>query len=74
MGKYTRKDIILFTEDPRLENSIGKKVYASDNPTNLLLLAMNSMWDMTLVAIDKDADSHPFVTKVEGIGLSLIHI
>lgn len=68
MGEYARKDIIFFTDDPRLENSIGKKVYASDNPTNLLLLAMNCMWDMTLVAVNKDADSRPFVTKVEGLG------
>ena len=39
MNIYTRKDIILFTEDPRLENAIGKKVYAADSPSSLLSLA-----------------------------------
>lgn len=68
MAKYTIKDIIFFTDDPRLENAIGKKVYASDNPTNILQLARSCMWLRTLVAINKDADSKPFVTYVEGIG------
>ena len=68
MSKYTRKDIICFTDDPRLENAIGKKVYAADSPSSLLSLANlgNPEWCETLAIINKDADSRPFVTKVEG--------
>ena len=39
MDEYTRKDIIFLTDDPGLENAIGKQVYASDNLTDLLQLA-----------------------------------
>ena len=71
MAEYTRKDEIFFTDDPRLENAIGKKVYASDNPTNLLLLANHGNPDLfceTLAVIKKDADSRPFATFVDGFG------
>ena len=71
MAKYTRKDEIFFTDDPRLKNAIGKQVYASDNPTNLLLLANHGnpdLWCETLAFINKDADFRPFVTYVEGFG------
>ena len=67
MAKYTRKDIICFTDDPRLENAIGKKVYAADSPSSLLSLASDDMWcHETLAKIHKDADSRPFSTYVEG--------
>ena len=71
MAKYTRKDEIFFTDDPRLKNAIGKQVYVADCPTHLLLLANNSNPDLfceTLAIINKDSDSRPFVTKVDGIG------
>lgn len=71
MAEYTRKDEIFFTDDPRLENAIGKKVYASDNPTNLLLLANHGnpdLWCETLAVIKKDTDSRPFATFVDGFG------
>ena len=71
MSKYTRKDIICFTDDPRLENAIGKKVYGADCPTDLLFLANHGnpdLWCETLAFINKDADFRPFVTYVEGFG------
>ena len=71
MAEYTRKDEIFFTDDPRLKNAIGKQVYGADCPTNLLSLANHGnpdLWCETLAIINKNADSRPFVTKVEGIG------
>ena len=71
MSKYTRKDIIFFADDPRLENAIGMKVYASDNPTNLLRLANHGnpdLWCKTLAIIKKDVDYFPFATFVEDFG------
>lgn len=69
MSEYTRKDIIFFTDDPRLKNAIGKQVYGADCPTHLLSFANYGnpdLWCETLATINKDADSRPFVTKVEG--------
>ena len=68
MSKYTRKDIICFTDDPRLENAIVKKVYAADSPSSLLSLANlgNPEWCETLARIHKDDDKRPFSTYVEG--------
>ena len=39
MAEYTRKDIICFIDDPRLENAIGKQVYGENSLTTLLTLA-----------------------------------
>ena len=69
MEKYTRKDIILFTDDPRLKNAIGKQVYGADCPTHLLSLANygnSAIWCEPLAIIKNEADSRPFVTKVDG--------
>ena len=68
MAEYTRKDIICFIDDPRLDNAIGKKVYAADSPSSLLSLANlgNPEWCETLARIHKDADKRPFSTYVEG--------
>ena len=69
MDEYTRKDEIFFTDDPRLKNAIGKKVYGANCPTDLLILANHGNPDLfceTLVGIHKHADSRPFATKIEG--------
>ena len=69
MVEYTRKDIICFTDDPRLENAIGKKVYGADCPTHLLILANYGnpdLWCETLAIVNKDADKRPFTTCVGG--------
>lgn len=68
MDKYTRKDIICFTDDLRLDSAIGKKVYAADSPSSLLSLANlgNPEWCETLARIQKDVDFRPFSTYVEG--------
>ena len=68
MPEDTRKNIICFTDDLRLENAIGKKVYAADSPSSLLSLANlgNPEWCETLARIHKDADKRPFSTYVEG--------
>ena len=69
MEKYTRKDIILFTDDPRLKNAIGKLVYGADCPIHLLTMANcgnPDLWCEPLAIILMDDDSRPFVTKVEG--------
>ena len=68
MDEYTRKDIILFADDPRVENAIGKKVYGADCPTILLILANDGnpdIWCETLVDINKDANSRPFTTYAD---------
>ena len=65
MVKYTRKDEIVFGDDPRLENAIGKKVYVSNNLTDLVALANYGnpdLWCETLAIVNKDADSRPFTT------------
>ena len=68
MAKYTRKDIICFTDDPRLENAIGKQVYGAYSPSSLLSLANlgNPEWCETLARIHKYDDKRPFSTYVEG--------
>ena len=69
MAEYTRKDEIFFGDDPRLENAIGKQVYGADNPTDLLTLANYGNPDLfceTLAIVNKDANSRPFTTYVEG--------
>ena len=69
MAEYTRKDIIFFTDDPRLENAIGKEVYGGNNPTDLLTLANYGnpdLWCETLAIVNKDADKRPFTTCVGG--------
>ena len=68
MAKYTRKDVIFYTDDPRLENVIGKHVYGADCPIHLLTMANYGnpdLWCEPLAILNKDADSRPFVTKVE---------
>ena len=68
MAEYTRKDIIFYTDDHRLDNAIGKKVYVADCPTILLILANDGnpdIWCETLVDIHKDANSRPFTTYAE---------
>lgn len=68
MDEYTRKDIICFTDDLRLGNAIGKKVYVADCLTDLLYLANYGnpdLWCETLAIIHKDANSRPFSTYVE---------
>lgn len=69
MDEYTRKDIICFTDDLRLDNAIGKKVYGADSPSDLLFLANHGnpdLWCETLAVVRKDADKRPFSTYVEG--------
>lgn len=69
MAEYSRKDIIVFTDNPRLKNAIGKQVYGDDSPTDLLTLANYgdpNIFCETLVGIHKHADSRPFETKFEG--------
>ena len=69
MAEYTRKDIICFTDDPRLENAIGKKVFGENSLTNLLFLANECNPDLyceTLAFIKKNADSCPFSTYMDG--------
>lgn len=68
MAEYTRKDEIFFTDDPRLKNAIGKKVYGANCPTDLLILANHGIWAETLVVIKKDVDFYPFSTYEEGFG------
>ena len=68
MAKYTRKDIICFIDDPRLDNAIGKQVYGENSLTTLLTLANHGIWDETLAVIKKDSDFYPFCTYVEGYG------
>ena len=68
MDEYTRKDIICFTDDLRLDNAIGKKVYGADCLTDLLLLANHGNPDLlceTLAIINKDTDSRPFSSYEE---------
>lgn len=71
MIEYTRKDEIFYGDDPGLENAIGKKVYASNDPTFLLTLANYGnpdLWCETLAVVNKDADSRPFSTYEEVFG------
>ena len=59
MIEYTRKDIIMDPNDPRLEGSIGKKVYSSSDINLLLNRANNNEYEMTLTQVE-DVDSEPF--------------
>ena len=59
MFKYTRKNIIMHTDDRDLVRAIGKKVYCSSDMNLLLQHANNDECEMTLVEI-KDTDHEPF--------------
>ena len=66
MIEYTRKDIIMDPNDPRLEGAIGKKVYCSSDINLLLHRANNDEYEMTLTQVE-DVDSEPFtVTDMDG--------
>lgn len=66
MTEYTRKDIIMDPNDPRLEGAIGKKVYCSSDINLLLHHANNDEHEMTLTQVE-DVDSEPFtVTDMDG--------
>ena len=59
MIEYTRKDIIMDPNDPRLEGAIGKKVYSSSDINLVLNRANNNEYEMTLTQVE-DVDSEPF--------------
>lgn len=59
MIEYTRKDIIMDPNDPRLEGAIGKKVYFSSDINLLLNRANDNEYEMTLTQVE-DVDSEPF--------------
>ena len=59
MVEYTRKDIIMDPNDPRLEGAIGKKVYSSSDINLVLNRANNDEYEMTLTQVE-DVDSEPF--------------
>ena len=59
MIEYTRKDIIMDPNDPRLEGAIGKKVYSSSDVNLVLNRANNDEYEMTLTQVE-DVDSEPF--------------
>ena len=59
MIEYTRKDIIMDPNDPRLEGAIGKKVFSSSDINLLLNRANNDEHEMTLTQVE-DVDSEPF--------------
>lgn len=59
MIEYTRKDIIMDPDDPRLEGAIGKKVYSSSDINLVLNRANECEYEMTLTQVE-DVDSEPF--------------
>ena len=59
MIEYTRKDIIMDPNDPRLEGAIGKKVYSSSDINLVLNRANNDEYEMILTQVE-DVDSEPF--------------
>ena len=59
MTEYTRKDRIMDPNDPRLEGTIGKKVYSSSDVNLVLNRANNDEYEMTLTQVE-DVDSEPF--------------
>ena len=66
MIEYTRKDIIMDPNDPRLEGAIGKKVYCSSDINLTLQRANYNEYEMTLTQVE-DVDSEPFtVTDMDG--------
>lgn len=66
MIEYTRKDIIMDPNDPRLEGAIGKKVYSSSDIDLILKRANDNEYEKTLTQVE-DVDSEPFtVTDMHG--------
>ena len=59
MAEYTRKDIIMDPNDPKLEGAIGKKVFSSSDINLVLNRANNDEYEMTLTQVE-DVDSEPF--------------
>ena len=46
--KYTREDVIIWADDPRLEGAIGKKCYIGKRPSIALKDANDGNFEMTL--------------------------
>ena len=66
MIEYTRKDIIMDPNDPRLEGAIGKKVYCSSDINLILHRANNDEHEKILTQVE-DVDSEPFTcTYMDG--------
>ena len=69
MIEYTRKDIIMDPNDPRLEGAIGKKVYCSSDINLILQRANDNEYERTLTQVE-DVDSEPFtVVDMDGYEL-----
>ena len=67
MIEYTRKDIIMDPNDPRLEGAIGKKVHCSSDICMLLKYANEHKYEMILTRIMEEANVKPFVvTDMDG--------
>lgn len=67
MDEYTRKDIIIDPEDPRLNKAIGKKVYYCSDIGILLRYANENDCEGTLVYINKE-EINPFTVYNENDG------
>ena len=73
--KYTYADVIIDPNDKRLEGAIGKEVYYSDLPFDVLQGANNNLGVVTLSKIDTEqVDGYPFSVRTENIGLDCVCI
>ena len=64
--KYTREDVIIWPDDPRLKEALNKACYAADAPLEALLNANADIEQRTLVDINTRA-LMPFKTFYKGI-------
>lgn len=62
MAEYTKKDIIIFADDPRVQEAIGKECYFSDVADFLLEYANDDEFCNRLLTIKKNT-KRPFVSK-----------
>lgn len=63
MSEYTRDDIIIFSDDKRLKDAIGKECYFSDSPNTIILdINKNKIKPYKLECIESDTFM-PFLSR-----------
>ena len=75
--KYTKEDVIIWADDPRLEGAIGKECYFADSPTAALNYAnagqKESTYTLTEINISDDS-TFPFVTNYQASWMCIVII
>lgn len=65
-SKYTKDDVIIWPDDPRLKGALDKACYVGESPAEALYVANKAIGQCLLIDINAKA-LRPFKTSFEGI-------